>query len=125
MTLADALDSLITDGRIAPFLAVKVLRNFDRAFPEVLSRTIRSTLKFKVRLVSMRPPPILDYLVLKFGLKKMGQGDLIDYRCCDNVWLIRLKNIEFKLPDSGAGRRGTSVEEVDRLTIVACRSAEC
>lgn len=66
MTLADALDSLITDGRITPYLAVRVLRNFDRAFPEVLSRATRSTLKFKVCVVSVRP-----FLDLKFGLKKM------------------------------------------------------
>lgn len=49
MALTDALDHLITDGRIAPQLAMKILGNFDRHVMEVLEAKVKSNMTFKVR----------------------------------------------------------------------------
>ena len=49
VALTDALDDLISDGRIAPQLAMKILSNFDRSITEVLSSHVKSKLQFKVR----------------------------------------------------------------------------
>lgn len=48
-TLTDTLDDLITDTRIDPQLAMKILANFDRAIADVLQEKVKSRLTFKVR----------------------------------------------------------------------------
>lgn len=48
-TLTDTLDDLITDHRIDPQLAMKILANFDRAVAEVLQDKVKARLTFKVR----------------------------------------------------------------------------
>ena len=47
-TLTDALDELISEGRIAPQLAMKILSNFDRHVTEVLAEKVKANLTFKV-----------------------------------------------------------------------------
>jgi len=54
MALTDALDDLISEGRIAPQLAMKILTNFDRHVTEVLADKVKANLTFKVR-----PDPFL------------------------------------------------------------------
>ncbi|KAI1335839.1 transcription initiation factor IIA [Xylariaceae sp. FL0016] len=73
--LTDSLDDLITDHRIDPQLAMKVLANFDRAIAEVLQDKVRSRLTFK--------------------------GSLHTYRFCDEVWTFQLKNVTFKMENGG------------------------
>lgn len=48
-TLTDTLDDLITDHRIDPQLAMKILANFDRAIADVLQEKVKARLTFKVR----------------------------------------------------------------------------
>lgn len=50
MALTDALDDLISEGRIAPQLAMKILSNFDRSITEVLADRVKANLTFKVRV---------------------------------------------------------------------------
>ena len=49
--LTDTLDMLITEHRIQPQLAMKILLNFDKAVADVLSDKVKSRLTFKVSLV--------------------------------------------------------------------------
>lgn len=51
MALTDALDDLISDFRISPQLAMKILANFDKSIAEVLNEKVKATLQFKVRLL--------------------------------------------------------------------------
>ena len=46
--LTDTLDGLITDRRIEPQLAMKILANFDKAVAEVLADKVKARLTFKV-----------------------------------------------------------------------------
>lgn len=48
MALTDTLDDLISDRRIEPQLAMKILANFDRAIAEVLADKVKARLTFKV-----------------------------------------------------------------------------
>ena len=52
--LTDTLDNLITERRIEPQLAMKILINFDKAVADVLSDKVKSRLTFKVGLAYMR-----------------------------------------------------------------------
>jgi len=74
MALTDALDDLISDGHIAPQLAMKILSNFDRAVTEVLGAHVKSRLTFK--------------------------GHLDTYRFCDEVWTFLIKDVNFKLENN-------------------------
>ena len=47
-SLTDTLDNLITERRIEPQLAMKILINFDKAVADVLSDKVKSRLTFKV-----------------------------------------------------------------------------
>ena len=49
MTLTDTLDDLISERRIEPQLAMKILANFDRSITEVLADKVKARLTFKVR----------------------------------------------------------------------------
>ncbi len=46
--LTDTLDELISEHRIDPQLAMKVLANFDRAITEALAERVKARLTFKV-----------------------------------------------------------------------------
>ncbi|RLV93242.1 Transcription initiation factor IIA subunit 2 [Spathaspora sp. JA1] len=103
VTLTDALDTLISDERIPPQLANRILTNFDRIISELLkneSNIAKSKLTFK--------------------------GDLDTYRFCDDVWTFIIKNVLIKMSDvtgSGSGSDTIDTEvQVDKFKIVACNS---
>lgn len=68
-TLTDTLDDLITDTRMDPQLAMKILANFDRAIADVLQEKVKSRLTFKVRAVSWNPT---RFLLRIWGWPKNG-----------------------------------------------------
>ncbi|KAI8942445.1 Transcription initiation factor IIA small chain (TFIIA 13.5 kDa subunit) [Plenodomus lindquistii] len=72
--LTDTLDQLITERRIEPQLAMKILLNFDKAVADTLSDKVKSRLTFK--------------------------GHLDTYRFCDDVWTFIIKDINFKLDNT-------------------------
>jgi transcription initiation factor TFIIA small subunit len=72
--LTDTLDYLITERRIEPQLAMKILINFDKAVADGLAEKVKSRLSFK--------------------------GHLDTYRFCDDVWTFIIKDINFKLDNS-------------------------
>jgi transcription initiation factor TFIIA small subunit len=104
VTLTDALDTLISDQKIQPQLAMRILNNFDRIISDNLKlegNTAKSRLTFK--------------------------GDLDTYRFCDDVWTFIVKNVLIKMSDvSAVGRDGNgtgtvdSEVTVDKFKIVAC-----
>lgn len=50
MALTDTLDDLISERRIEPQLAMKILANFDRSITETLAEKVKARLTFKVYL---------------------------------------------------------------------------
>lgn len=48
LALTDTLDDLISDERINPQLAMKILSNFDQAITEALQKNVKARLQFKV-----------------------------------------------------------------------------
>ncbi|KAI9787128.1 MAG: Transcription initiation factor IIA small chain (TFIIA 13.5 kDa subunit) [Geoglossum umbratile] len=74
MALTDALDDLISEQRIAPQLAMKILANFDRSITEVLAEKVKARLSFK--------------------------GHLDTYRFCDEVWTFLIKDVTFKMENT-------------------------
>ena len=48
MALTDTLDELISDRRIEPQLALKVLTHYDRAVSDVLGEKVKARMSFKV-----------------------------------------------------------------------------
>jgi len=74
MALTDTLDDLISDRRIEPQLAMKILANFDRSITEVLAEKVKARLTFK--------------------------GHLDTYRFCDEVWTFLIKDVTFKMENS-------------------------
>ncbi|KAI7768105.1 hypothetical protein LZL87_011081 [Fusarium oxysporum] len=75
LALTDTLDDLISDERINPQLAMKILSNFDQAITEALQKNVKARLQFK--------------------------GSLDTYRFCDEVWTFLIKNVTFKM-DNGS-----------------------
>ncbi|ATY63947.1 transcription initiation factor iia small chain [Cordyceps militaris] len=75
LALTDTLDDLISESRIHPQLAMKILGNFDQAITEALQKNVRCRLQFK--------------------------GSLDTYRLCDEVWTFLIKNVTFKM-DNGS-----------------------
>lgn len=69
-TLTDTLDDLITDTRIDPQLAMKILANFDRAIADVLQEKVKARLTFKVGTTCWRSERPLACLETP-----KGQGD--------------------------------------------------
>jgi hypothetical protein len=55
-SLTDTLDHLITERRIEPQLAMKILLNFDKAVADILSDKVKARLTFKVRLACATKP---------------------------------------------------------------------
>jgi len=74
MALTDTLDDLISERRIEPQLAMKILANFDRSITEVLAEKVKARLSFK--------------------------GHLDTYRFCDEVWTFLIKDVTFKMENS-------------------------
>ncbi|KAF7872796.1 uncharacterized protein EAF02_008867 [Botrytis sinoallii] len=74
MSLTDTLDDLISERRIEPQLAMKILANFDRSITEVLADKVKARLTFK--------------------------GHLDTYRFCDEVWTFLIKDVTFKMENS-------------------------
>lgn len=56
MALTDTLDDLITERRIEPQLAIKILANFDRSITEILAEKVKAKLTFKVG----ECPPVIE-----------------------------------------------------------------
>ena len=101
-SLVDALDTLISDGRIEASLAMRVLETFDKVVAETLKDNTQSKLTVK--------------------------GNLDTYGFCDDVWTFIVKNCQVTVEDShrddsqnGSGD-SQSVISVDKLRIVACNS---
>ncbi|CAI4965609.1 ANL_HP_G0174020.mRNA.1.CDS.1 [Saccharomyces cerevisiae] len=101
-SLEDALDTLISDGRIEASLAMRVLETFDKVVAETLKDNTQSKLTVK--------------------------GNLDTYGFCDDVWTFIVKNCQVTVEDShrDASQNGSgdsqSVISVDKLRIVACNS---
>ncbi|KAJ6258960.1 Transcription initiation factor [Drechslerella dactyloides] len=74
VALTDALDELISNGQIAPQLAMKILSNFDRSITDILAQHVSAKLSFK--------------------------GHLDTYRFCDEVWTFLIKDVTFKLENN-------------------------
>lgn len=97
--LADALDTLISDEKIQPQLAMRVLNNFDRIVAESL-KAERGMVKSKISF----------------------KGDLHTYRFCDDVWTFIIKNVAIKMTDMSNNDVNDSDLLVDKFKIVACNS---
>ncbi|KAL3230552.1 Transcription initiation factor IIA subunit 2 [Nakaseomyces bracarensis] len=99
-SLVDALDTLISDGRIEASLAMRVLETFDKVVSETLKDNAQSKLTVK--------------------------GNLDTYGFCDDVWTFIVKNCQVTV--EGAATAENPAEEpqttlsVDKLRIVACNS---
>lgn len=97
-SLVDALDTLISDGRIEASLAMRVLETFDKVVAETLRDSTQSKLTVK--------------------------GNLDTYGFCDDVWTFIVKNCQVTV-EGVAGHRGDESQttvSVDKLRIVACNS---
>lgn len=108
LALTDTLDDLISDERINPQLAMKILSNFDQAITETLQKSVKSRLQFKVsrrrrRLAAARADAPV-------------QGSLDTYRFCDEVWTFLIKNVTFKMDN------GTQSVQADKVKIVSCNA---
>lgn len=65
-TLMDTLDELISERRIEPQLAMKILSHFDRSIAEVLQEKVKSRMSFKVRFPpSLRHNTTSQFYILK------------------------------------------------------------
>ncbi|CDH16714.1 Transcription initiation factor IIA subunit 2 [Zygosaccharomyces bailii ISA1307] len=101
-SLVDALDTMISDGRIEASLAMRVLETFDRVVAETLRDNTQSKLTVK--------------------------GNLDTYGFCDDVWTFIVKNCQVTVEGSPegsgpmGGSDGQSTIAVDKLRIVACNS---
>lgn len=97
--LADALDTLISDEKIQPQLAMRILNNFDRIISENL-KAERGLCKSKLTF----------------------KGDLHTYRFCDDVWTFIIKNVLIKMTDISNNDVNDSDIAVEKFKIVACNS---
>ncbi|ESZ89844.1 transcription initiation factor iia small chain [Sclerotinia borealis F-4128] len=98
MALTDTLDDLISERRIEPQLAMKILANFDRSITEVLADKVKARLTFKVYALHA------------------GTGHLDTYRFCDEVWTFLIKDVTFKMENSSQS------VTADKVKIVSCNS---
>lgn len=100
-SLVDALDTLISDGRIEASLAMRVLETFDRVVAETLKDNTQSKMTVK--------------------------GNLDTYGFCDDVWTFIVKNCQVTVEGileggDGTGSDSQTTVSVDKLRIVACNS---
>ncbi len=126
LALTDTLDDLISDERIHPQLAMKILANFDQAITEALQKHVKARLTFKVRATGGWPPlrtllrgggvvgrvNVGEYLLTVVRAK----GSLDTYRFCDEVWTFLIKNVTFKMDNS------SQTVTADKVKIVSCNS---
>ncbi|KDD72910.1 hypothetical protein H632_c2746p0 [Helicosporidium sp. ATCC 50920] len=79
-SLVEALDSLVSEGKIPPELAYRVLHEFDRSIAKSLDTRVTAKASMK--------------------------GQLATYRYLDNVWNFVLSNVSIKLwPTQSSNRR--------------------
>lgn len=90
MTLTDSLDEMVTNGKLTPTVAMKVLAQFDKCMNEAL-KNVKTKTTFK--------------------------GDLHSYRFCDNVWTFVLNDATFDAVGLGGQKESILVKSVK---IVAC-----
>ncbi|BFF90552.1 transcription initiation factor IIA subunit 2-like [Drosophila madeirensis] len=90
-TLQETLDELVQKGDMTPALARTVLLQYDKSMNEGLKQKAKSQLAFKAT-------------------------KLQSYQMCDNVWTLKLKDVEFREKDK--------VLHVDKVKIVACVAEE-
>ncbi|CCD23734.1 transcription initiation factor IIA subunit gamma NDAI_0C00730 [Naumovozyma dairenensis CBS 421] len=101
-SLVDALDTLISDGRIEASLAMRVLETFDKVISETLKDNTQAKLTVK--------------------------GNLDTYGFCDDVWTFIVKNCKVTVEGNSQinGDSNNSDDQniinVDKLRIVACNS---
>ncbi|OAA68838.1 transcription initiation factor iia small chain [Cordyceps fumosorosea ARSEF 2679] len=106
LALTDTLDDLISESRIHPQLAMKILGNFDQAITEALQKNVRSRLQFKVNSTGDSTPPA----------RWWRRGSLDTYRLCDEVWTFLIKNVTFKMDN------GSQTVVADKVKIVSCNA---
>lgn len=107
LALTDTLDDLISDERINPQLAMKILSNFDQAITEALQKNVKARLQFKVGILASA----------RYGaLANEAQGSLDTYRFCDEVWTFLIKNVTFKMDN------GSQSVQADKIKIVSCNA---
>lgn len=95
-SLVDALDTLISDGRIEASLAMRVLEAFDKVVAETLKEKTQSKLTVK--------------------------GNLDTYGFCDDVWTFIVKKCKVTVEGNPEEADSQTVINVDKLRIVACNS---
>ncbi|XP_037710127.1 transcription initiation factor IIA subunit 2-like [Drosophila subpulchrella] len=86
-TLQATLDEMVHCNLLSNDLAHKVLLKYDKSISAALSKRVKNKMQFKAEKLS-------------------------NFRYCDNVWTLLLKNVEF--------RDGPEVLQVDLVKIVAC-----
>ncbi|CCH62554.1 hypothetical protein TBLA_0H02700 [Henningerozyma blattae CBS 6284] len=92
--LVDALDTLISDGRMEASLAMRVLEAFDRVAAESLRDRAQARLAVK--------------------------GNLDTYGFCDDVWTFIVKDCQVTVDNPSGDTQQTL--PVDKLRIVACNA---
>ena len=92
--LLETLDDLISANRMPSALAIKMLHNFDRVVPEVLSTELNATTTIK--------------------------GKINHYKQVDNVWKFVLKNATFMTKENGQRRDEVHELTAENLTVLAC-----
>jgi len=85
MTLTDSLDEMVTNGKLTPTVAMKVLAQFDKCMNEAL-KNVKTKTTFK--------------------------GDLHSYRFCDNVWTFVLNDATFDAVGLGGQKESILVKSV-------------
>ncbi|KAJ6444300.1 ATP-dependent DNA helicase PIF1 [Purpureocillium lavendulum] len=117
LALTDTLDDLISDERINPQLAMKILGNFDQAITETLQKSVKSRLQFKVSQFASRWRAEVARSPSGGGPpRQMMHGSLDTYRFCDEVWTFLIKNVTFKMDN------GSQSVQADKVKIVSCNS---
>ncbi|XP_016926433.3 transcription initiation factor IIA subunit 2-2-like [Drosophila suzukii] len=86
-TLQATLDEMVNGNLLSNDLAHKVLLKYDKSISAALSKRVKNKMQFKAE-------------------------QLLNFRFCDNVWTLLLKNVEFS--------EGPQVLKVDLVKIVAC-----
>lgn len=109
MALTDTLDDLISERRIEPQLAMKILANFDRSITEVLADKVKARLTFKVHTHTCSRRG-------KARANTVMKGHLDTYRFCDEVWTFLIKDVTFKMENS------SQTVQADKVKIVSCNS---
>lgn len=134
MALTDTLDDLISDQRIDPQLAIRVLAYFDQAIAESLNNHVKARLSFKVGpgtfcaaicIAFFSSVPRTDgradralWTFCRFTNARgcLLQGSLDTYRFCDEVWTFLIKNVTFKMDGS------TPPVVAEKVKIVSCNA---